>query len=92
MGLQQDLIAIWERRRPTVFFVTHDVDEAVFLSNRIIVLSRRPSRVREIINVDIPRPRHWDALIEDVNFRRLSHRIIGLLTADESDRIDAPIS
>jgi NitT/TauT family transport system ATP-binding protein len=92
MGLQQDLIAIWERRRPTVFFVTHDVDEAVFLSNRIIVLSRRPSRVREIIEVDIPRPRHWDSLIEDVNFRRLSHRIIGLLTEDESARTDAPAS
>jgi NitT/TauT family transport system ATP-binding protein len=85
MGLQQDLIAIWERRRPTVFFVTHDVDEAVFLSSRIIVLTRRPSRVREIIEVDIPRPRHWDDLIEDVNFRRLTHRIIGLLMADEKE-------
>jgi NitT/TauT family transport system ATP-binding protein len=85
MGLQQDLIAIWERRRPTVFFVTHDVDEAVFLSNRIIVLSRRPSRVREIIEVDIPRPRDWDRLIEDVAFRRLTHHIIGLLTTDEKE-------
>ena len=83
MGLQQDLIAIWERRRPTVFFVTHDVDEAVFLSNRIIVLSRRPSHVREIIVVDIPRPRQWDVLIENVNFRRLTHHIIGLLTPHE---------
>jgi NitT/TauT family transport system ATP-binding protein len=79
MGLQQDLTAIWERRRPTIFFVTHDVEEAVFLSNRIIVLSNRPSRVREIIDVDIPRPRKWDDLIEDREFRKLTHRIVGLL-------------
>jgi NitT/TauT family transport system ATP-binding protein len=91
MGLQQDLIRIWERRRPTIFFVTHDVDEAVFLSNRIIVLTRRPSQVREIIEVDIPRPRHWEALIEDISFRRLTHHVIGLLAADEKDRADAPV-
>jgi NitT/TauT family transport system ATP-binding protein len=80
MSLQQDLTAIWERQRPTVFFVTHDVEEAVFLSNRIVVLSRRPSRVREIVEVDIPRPRNWSHLIEDVQFRKLTHHVIGLLS------------
>lgn len=80
MGLQQDLTAIWERSRSTIFFVTHDVEEAVFLSNRVIVLSNRPSRVREIVEVDIPRPRTWDDLIEDPSFRRLTHHIVGLLS------------
>ncbi len=83
MSLQQDLTEIWERRRPTVFFVTHDVEEAVFLSNRIIVLTPRPGRVRENIAVDIPRPRNWDDLIENISFRRLTHHIVGLLAADE---------
>jgi NitT/TauT family transport system ATP-binding protein len=83
MSLQQDLTTIWERRRPTIFFVTHDVEEAVFLSNRIIVLTRRPSKVREIVAVDIPRPRNWEDLIEDTSFRRLTHHIMGLLTGDE---------
>ncbi len=83
MSLQQDLTRIWERRRPTVFFVTHDVEEAVFLSNRIIVLTPRPGRVREIIEVDIPRPRRWEDLIENNSFRRLTHRIVGLLAGEE---------
>ena len=80
MSLQQDLTAIWERQRPTIFFVTHDVEEAVFLSNRIVVLSRRPSRVREIVEVDIPRPRNWSHLIEDAQFRKLTHHVIRLLS------------
>jgi NitT/TauT family transport system ATP-binding protein len=91
MKLQEDLTRIWQDRRPTIFFVTHDVDEAVFLSDRVIVLSQGPSRVREIVEVDIPRPRRWDELIEDPVFRRTSHRIIELLSApaDVEDRSDA---
>jgi NitT/TauT family transport system ATP-binding protein len=80
MGLQEDLTAIWERRRPTIFFVTHDVEEAVFLSNKIIVLSHRPSKVREIVTVDIPRPRKWEELIENTEFRAITHHVLGLLT------------
>jgi NitT/TauT family transport system ATP-binding protein len=64
VNLQEDLTRIWEQRRPTIFFVTHDVDEAVFLSDRIIVLAAKPGRVREIIDVQIPRPRRWDQLIQ----------------------------
>ena len=92
MGLQQDLTTIWEKSRPTIFFVTHDVEEAVFLSNRIVVLTRRPSRVREIVEVDIPRPRSWDELIEEPRFRQLTHYIVGLLTDKEreSAHADAP--
>ena len=83
MSLQQDLTTIWEKTSPTIFFVTHDVEEAVFLSNRIIVLTSRPSRVREIVEVDIPRPRNWDELIEEPRFRQLTHYIVGLLTDKE---------
>jgi NitT/TauT family transport system ATP-binding protein len=92
MSLQQDLTTIWEQTRPTIFFVTHDVEEAVFLSNRIIVLTCRPSRVREIVEVDIPRPRNWDELIEEPRFRQLTHYIVGLLTDKErrSTHANAP--
>lgn len=79
VSLQEDLTKVWEERRPTVFFVTHDVEEAIFLSDRILVLSSRPSTVKEIITVDIPRPRRWDDLLEDQKFRRLAHYIFGLL-------------
>ncbi|TDD83840.1 ABC transporter ATP-binding protein [Actinomadura rubrisoli] len=81
--LQEDLTGISETRRPTVFFVTHDVDEAVFLSDRIVVLSRRPSRVREIVDVTLPRPRRWQETAELPEFRRTANRVNDLLAGDE---------
>jgi NitT/TauT family transport system ATP-binding protein len=83
VNLQEDLIRIWEQRRPTIFFVTHDVDEAVFLSDRIIVLAAKPGRVREIIDVDLQRPRRWSDLIQSSEFRILTHRIFNLLGVEE---------
>jgi NitT/TauT family transport system ATP-binding protein len=55
--LQQELLEIWEKTRKTVVFITHSVDEAVFLSDRIIVLTPRPGRICRIFPVGLPRPR-----------------------------------
>ncbi len=85
--LQEDLTRIFEERRPTVFFVTHDIDEAVFLSDRVVVLSPRPSTVQEIVTVDLPRPRTWKAAVDHPGFRETVARINGLLAVDaERDR------
>jgi NitT/TauT family transport system ATP-binding protein len=79
MKLQEDLTRIWEERQPTIFFVTHDVEEAVFLSDRVIVLTPRPGRLRQIVDIDIRRPREWRRLVNDDSFRRTTQGIIDLL-------------
>ena len=55
--MQTELMRIWEEGRKTVLFVTHQIDEAVFLSDRVLVLARRPGRIREDIRIALPRPR-----------------------------------
>jgi NitT/TauT family transport system ATP-binding protein len=55
--MQTELTRIWEQGRKTVLFVTHQIDEAVFLSDRVLVFARRPGRLREIVNIALPRPR-----------------------------------
>jgi len=74
MTLQEELTRIWGERRPTVLFITHDVNEAVFLANRVVVLSH--GSVLDDIAIDLPRPRAWDALIEDAAFKSLAARVL----------------
>jgi NitT/TauT family transport system ATP-binding protein len=58
--MQTELLRIWERGQKTVLFVTHQIDEAVFLSDRVLVFARRPGRVQAEIKIPLPRPRHLD--------------------------------
>ena len=55
--MQHELLGIWNQTRKTAVFITHDIVEAVYLADRVIVFTARPGRVKEILNVDIPRPR-----------------------------------
>lgn len=66
LQLQDDLLEIWETEKKTVVFVTHDVPEAVFLGDRVVILSARPGRVQAILDVTPARPRHREdpALVE----------------------------
>jgi ABC-type nitrate/sulfonate/bicarbonate transport system ATPase subunit len=57
--MQELLLGIWERERKTVIFVTHDIEEAVFLASRTVVMSARPGRIKADIAVDLPHPRHY---------------------------------
>jgi NitT/TauT family transport system ATP-binding protein len=57
LTLQAELLSLWEQLHNTVLFVTHSVDEAVYLSDRVVVLTGTPGRVREIVPIDLPRPR-----------------------------------
>lgn len=55
--LQEDLLRTWQKDQKTCFFITHDVEEAVLLSNRVIIMSARPGRVKEIVDINLPYPR-----------------------------------
>lgn len=77
MTLQEELTRIWEERRPTILFITHDVGEAVFLADRVIVLSK--GLVLQELAIDLPRPRSWDALMEDSTFKSLSSQVLQLV-------------
>src|SRR5437879_11026682 len=55
--MQEELIKLWERTGKTIVFVTHDIEEAVFLGDRVVVLTARPARIREEVRIDLPRPR-----------------------------------
>ncbi len=79
MTLQEELTRIWQERRPTVVFITHDVAEAVFLANRVVVLSK--GRILDQVDVDLPRPRVWDDLVNDDEFKRLSANVLHMVRA-----------
>lgn len=57
MVMRGELLRIWQAERKTILFVTHDIDEAVQLADRVAVMSARPSRIQQIVNIDIPHPR-----------------------------------
>ncbi|HVR98465.1 MAG TPA: ABC transporter ATP-binding protein [Thermoanaerobaculia bacterium] len=77
-----ELIRIWQQERKTVLFVTHDVDEAVQLADRIVVMGKRPARIRAIVPVDVPRPRDLD----DPTCRRLREEIFQVMGFDHFGR------
>lgn len=73
--MQSELLSIWEQSKKTILFVTHSVDEAVYLSDRIVVMSARPGKIRSIIQVPISRPRNRT----DPEFARLRRDVLALI-------------
>jgi NitT/TauT family transport system ATP-binding protein len=79
MTLQEELTRIWQERRPTIIFITHDVSEAVFLANRVVVLSN--GRLLDQLDIPLPRPRTWGELHEDAEYKSLSGKVLQLVRA-----------
>jgi NitT/TauT family transport system ATP-binding protein len=72
--LQEQLLDTWSREKRTVMFITHDVDEAVFLANRVVVMAARPGRIYDVIDVDLPYPRTEDVRLSP-EFGELRNRV-----------------
>jgi len=87
--LQQELLRIWQEHRKLVVHVTHDIEEAIVLSDRIIVMSGRPGRIREQIDVPFPRPRSLDALATP-EAGRIRHRIWDILEEEVRQSLWVP--
>lgn len=83
LRMQQLLLDIWERIGTTILFVTHDIDEALFLADRVLVMSPRPGRIVEEIALDFARPRTQE-LLTSTRFAALKRRCLHLLHADGS--------
>jgi len=82
-GLQHEFLEIWERDRKTVLFVTHSVEEAVFLSDRVVVLTRSPGRIKAEVRLDLARPRRRAELLVDRRYQTLVVDIERLMDAPE---------
>ena len=72
--LQTELLATWEREKKTCFFITHDVEEAIILAQRVVIMSARPGRIRDIVEVNIPYPRTQETKLTP-EFNALKNRI-----------------
>ncbi len=86
--LQGELLRIWEETGKTVVFVTHAIDEAVFLAQRVAVITARPGRVKQIVDIDLPAPRHGRDVRSTPEFAHLRHTLWELL-AEEVDKTTA---
>ncbi|MEI7556748.1 ABC transporter ATP-binding protein [Candidatus Chlorohelix sp.] len=82
MLLQEELLKIWEETRKTVIFVTHSIDEAIILADKIVVMSARPGRILKIIPVNFPRPRRIEAMRADPHFGEIFSEVWGLLRSE----------
>ncbi|MEW2354700.1 ABC transporter ATP-binding protein [Spirillospora sp. NPDC029432] len=83
--LQAELTRIWERTRKTVLFVTHSVEEAIYLSDRIYVFSHRPARIKAVLDVGLERPRDRERMLADPAYPVLHRKIWDLLRDDGED-------
>lgn len=61
LKMRADLVRIWQREKKTILFVTHDIEEAVQLADRVFVMSKRPATISEVVEIDLPRPRDLDS-------------------------------
>jgi NitT/TauT family transport system ATP-binding protein len=77
-NMQRFLLELWQRERPTIIFVTHDVEEATLLGDRVCIMSGSPGRAKAIFEVDLPRPRSYDDT-ETMQFVTIKRRIRGVL-------------
>jgi NitT/TauT family transport system ATP-binding protein len=79
--MQELLTGIWEKHRLTVLFITHDVEEAVYLSDRVAVMTNRPGRIKTVVPIDLQRPRHYD-MVASPEFQQLHRTVLNAIRSE----------
>ena len=83
--MQMELLQIWEHTKKTVLFVTHSIEEAAYLSDRVIVMTARPGRTKDILKIDLPRPRDYEMRLTP-EFNEIKSRIWDVLKEELTSR------
>jgi NitT/TauT family transport system ATP-binding protein len=83
--MQTELLQIWERTKKTVIFVTHSIEEAAYLSDRVIVMTARPGRTKDVLQIDLPRPRDYEMRLTP-EFNEIKLRIWEVLKEELNSR------
>ncbi len=81
--LQEELLRIWEAEKKTMVFITHSIDEAILLGDRVVVMSPRPGQIRETLTVHLPRPRDINAMRGEHEYLRLRNHIWDVLRGEK---------
>jgi NitT/TauT family transport system ATP-binding protein len=89
-ALQDELMRIWEKTKKTVLFITHSIEEAVLLGDRVVVMTPHPGRIKEIVKIDLPRPRSAASMRNSEEFSWISYKIWELLHNAGVD-VDEPL-
>ena len=90
--LQEELTRIWNQERTTVIFVTHSVDEAIFLADRVMVFASRPAQVCASLEVNLPRPRLWKEMQIDPAFNALRRQVLEIVQEEAAKGLQIPSS
>ena len=89
--MQEMLTDLWLRFRKTVLFVTHDIDEAIFLGDVIYVMTNRPGRIRTTLRVDLPRPRTFD-MVGGPHFAQLRNQVVGIIHEESLKAVESELA
>jgi NitT/TauT family transport system ATP-binding protein/sulfonate transport system ATP-binding protein len=89
--MQEMLTEIWQRFRKTVLFVTHDIDEAIFLGDVIYVMTNRPGRIRTTLKIDLPRPRTFD-MVSGPQFAELRNQVVGIIHEESLKAVESELT
>lgn len=89
--MQEMLTDLWQRYRKTVLFVTHDIDEAIFLGDVIYIMTNRPGRIRTTLTVDLPRPRTFD-MVGGARFAELRNQLVGVIHEESMKAVESELA